>query len=127
MKSLIRPVAFALFSVVSGLAQALTIQPFTPQALTEAQQAGKPVAVHFHADWCGTCVQQEKAFRQLSSESGLDLTLLVADYDKEKDLRRQMKVRSQSTVVVFRGVEEKARSGGDTSPDRLRAVLKSAL
>lgn len=127
MQSLIRPLAFALFAVASGLAQALTIQPFTPQALAESQQAGKPVAVHFHADWCPTCVQQEKAFRQLSSESGLDLTLLVADYDKEKDLRRQMKVRSQSTVVVFKGTEEKGRSGGETSPDRLRAVLKSAL
>lgn len=127
MKTLTRLLALVAALAIHGFAHALTIAPFTPQAFAQAQQAGKPVAVHFHADWCPTCVQQEKAFRLLSAESGLDITLLVADYDKEKDLRRQMKVRSQSTLVVFRGADEKARSGGETSPERLRAVLKAAL
>ena len=108
-------------------AQALTLAPYSAQALAEAQQAGKPVAVHFHADWCGTCKTQEKSFAQLKTEPGLDITVLVADYDKEKDLRRAMKVRSQSTLVVFKGAEEKARSGGETDPAKLRAALKSAL
>jgi thioredoxin-like negative regulator of GroEL len=109
------------------LAQALEIKPFTAEALAAAQAAGQPVAVHFHADWCGTCKQQEKVLAQLKTEAGLDLTLLVADYDKEKDLRRALKVRSQSTMVVFRGKEEKARLGGDTDPAKFRAAFKAAL
>jgi thioredoxin-like negative regulator of GroEL len=109
------------------LAHALEIKPFTPEALAAAQAAGQPVAVHFHAEWCTTCKQQEKVLAQLKTEAGLDLTLLVADYDKEKDLRRALKVRSQSTMVVFRGKEERARLGGDTDPAKFRAAFKAAL
>ena len=53
--------------------------------------------------------------------------LLVADYDVEKDLRKAMKVRTQSTMVVFKGREEKARLAGDTAPDKIRAALKAGL
>ena len=116
-----------VLSAAAALAQALEVKPYTAQALAEAQSAGKPVAVHFHADWCGTCKQQEKAIAQLKGESGLDVTLLIADYDKEKDLRKALRVRSQSTMVVFRGKEEKARLGGDTEPAKFRAALKAAL
>jgi len=114
-------------SGLATLAQALTIEPYSAAALTAAQAAGRPVAIHFHADWCGTCKQQEKAFAQLRAESGLDMVLLVADYDREKDLRRQLAVRSQSTLVVFRGTAERARVGGETDPARLRAALRAAL
>ena len=116
-----------VLSAAAALAQALEVKPYTAQALAEAQAAGKPVAVHFHADWCGTCKQQEKTIAQLKGESGLDVTLLIADYDKEKDLRKALKVRSQSTMVVFRGKDEKARLGGDTEAAKFRAALKAAL
>jgi thioredoxin 1 len=123
----LRPLlATALFASATW-AQALTLAPYTPQALADAQQAGKPVAVHFHAEWCPTCKQQEKALAQLKTEAGLDITVLVADYDNVKDLRKAMKVRSQSTLVVFRGTEERARLGGDTAADKIRAALKTAL
>lgn len=114
-------------ALLAAWAQALTIQPYSADALAAAQAADKPVAVHFHADWCTTCKQQEKSFAQLKGDKNLDMVLLVADYDKEKDLRRSMKVRSQSTLVVFRGKAEKARLGGDTEPAKLRQALQAAL
>lgn len=123
----LRTALAVVLSSAAALAQALEVKPYSPEALAAAQAAGKPVAVHFHADWCGTCKQQEKAIAQLKGESGLDLMLLIADYDKEKDLRKAMKVRSQSTMVVFRGKDEKARLGGDTDPAKFRAAFKAAL
>jgi thiol:disulfide interchange protein len=126
-----RPFLRTALALVLGaaatLAQSLEVKPYSAQALAEAQAAGKPVAVHFHADWCGTCKQQEKTIAQLKGEKGLDVTLLIADYDKEKDLRKALKVRSQSTMVVFRGKEEKARLGGDTEAAKFRSALKAAL
>jgi thiol-disulfide isomerase/thioredoxin len=112
----------------SSLAQALDIKPFSAQALAAAQKAGQPVAVHFHAGWCPTCRKQATALEQLKSDKSLDaVTVLVADYDAERDLRRTMKVRSQSTLVVFKGAEERARLAGEGDGTALAAALRKAL
>ena len=127
MQTLNRLVAgLALFAAALS-AQALEIQPYTPAALSAAQQAGKPVALHFHADWCPTCRAQEKSFQSLKADKDLVLTLLVVDYDKERELKKQLQVRAQSTVIVYKGSKETARSGGETDAAKLKAVLKSAL
>lgn len=127
MKIIPRLFALACFGLVSFTAQALEIQPYTPAALSTAQQAGKPVALHFHADWCPTCRAQEKSFQGLKADKELDLTLLVVDYDKERELKKQLNVRAQSTVIVYKGAKETARSGGETDAAKLKALLKSAL
>jgi thiol-disulfide isomerase/thioredoxin len=123
----IRALMGAVIAGAATLAQALEVKPFSAETLAAAQAAGKPVAVHFHAEWCGTCKQQEKAIAQLRSETGLDVLVLVADYDKEKDLRKALRVRSQSTMVVFRGKDERARLAGDTSAEKFRTALRAAL
>ena len=110
-----------------GSAHALDIQPYSADALSAAQQAGQPVALHFHADWCPTCRAQTKVFQQFSADKVLDMTLLVVNYDKERELKRQLGVRTQSTLIVYRGAKETARLGGDTDADALRAALQSAL
>jgi thiol-disulfide isomerase/thioredoxin len=112
----------------SAMAQALEIRPYEAGALASLQGAGKPVALHFHADWCPTCVNQARALEQLKAGGQLNgITVLVADYDKEKDLKRQHKVRSQSVLVVFKGSTEVARSAGETKPEPLRQALAKAL
>ena len=114
-----------LFGAV--MAHALEINPYSAVALAEAQQADKPVALHFHADWCPTCRAQDKVLQSLKSEQGLKLTVLVANYDTEKDLKRRFKVNAQSTLVVLKGKKEAARLVGDTSSEGIRNALKSAL
>ena len=126
-RKLMIPVFFLLLAV-SGLARALDIQPYQANALQQAQASGKPVAVHFHADWCSTCKAQEKAFNGLRGDPQLKgITLLVANYDTERDLKNAMNVRSQSVVVVFRGSKETARIGGETRPDKIKTALLTAL
>jgi len=114
--------------LLTGAAQALTIKPFTRAELTAAQNAGMPVAMHFRADWCPTCRAQDKAFNTLKADPALDkVTLLQADYDQEKVLKKQMNVRAQSTVIVFKGKTEVARDVGSTEPAQLKAVFSHAL
>jgi hypothetical protein len=55
------------------------------------------------------------------------MTVLVANYDTEKQLKRQFNVRAQSTLVVLRGKDEWARLVGDTSAPNILTALKSAL
>ncbi len=112
---------------LSPMVMALDIQPYSAERLAQLQTAGKAVGVHFHAEWCGTCKTQEKALQAIKSEGSLPgVAVLVADYDKEKELRKQMKVRAQSTLVVFKGSQEVARVGGDTEAAKLKATLAKA-
>ena len=120
--------AFAALLLAAGFARALDIAPYTAAALQQAQAAGKPVALHFHADWCPTCKAQADAFRALAADPSLKpVTLLVADYDKERELKKALRVRSQSVLIVFKGATETARSGGETKPDKLKSALATAL
>jgi len=127
MKLLLHTIAAVSLLFAVTFVQALEIKSYTPAALSSAQQAGKPVALHFHAKWCPTCRAQEKSFKALQADKDLDMTLLVVDYDTERDLRKQLGVRIQSVVIVYRGSKETARAGGETQPDKLKALLKTAL
>ena len=111
---------------LAGAAHALDIAPYNAQTLAQKQQAGEAVSLHFHAKWCPTCLVQEKAFNTFKGDATVPGTLLVVDYDQERELKRQMGVRSQSTLIVFKGQEQKHRSGGVTDPQALKAALLSA-
>lgn len=122
--------AFAVFAcaLLTSTVQALDVAPYSAAALAQQQQAGKPVALHFHANWCPTCLAQDKVLDGFRSDPLFPgMTLLVVDYDQERELKRQLGVRTQSTIIVYRGSKETARIAGETDPARLRAALASAL
>jgi thiol:disulfide interchange protein len=126
--SLVRSAIATALLAASAWAQALDIQAFSDSALAQAQKDGRAVAVHFHADWCSTCKLQSKSLQALQSDDALkSVTVLVADYDKEKALKKRMNVRSQSVLVVYRGEKERARVAGETTPEALGKALKAAL
>ena len=107
-------------------AHALDIAPYSAQILAQKQQAGEAVSLHFHAKWCPTCLVQERAFNTFKGDAAVPGTLLVVDYDQERELKREMGIRSQSTLIVFKGQEQKHRSGGVTDPQALKTALLSA-
>lgn len=113
--------------LISAASYALEVKPYSPALLAQAQAGNQPVALHFHADWCPTCRAQEKVLQGLKSEPGLDLMVLVVNYDTEKELKKRFNVRAQSTFVVLRGQQEWARLVGDTDPAAIRTAFKSAL
>ena len=113
--------SFASFAVCAEL-------PFNQSQFDATRLAGGPVAVVFHADWCPTCRAQAPVLRDLAETAALKpLTLYVANFDTEKALKRSLGVIQQSTIVVFKGGKEIARSTGDTQRDRLDALLKQAV
>ena len=124
---LARLAAVAALVFASSFAHALTVVPYSAAALAAAQKAGEPVVLHFHASWCPTCRAQDKVFETLKADPSLKLTLMQADYDTEKPLEKQLKVNAQSTLIVYRGATERARSTGETDPARLKTLLQGAL
>lgn len=126
MNTLHKTLASLALLVSTSWAHALDIKPYSPQAFADLQAANQPVALHFHADWCSTCKAQDKIFDGWKGDTRVPGTLLVVNYDNEKELRRKMGIRMQSTVVSFKGNSEKARLAGDSDPKALRNVLEAA-
>ena len=103
-------------------------RPFDNAAFEAAQAAGKPVLVEIHADWCPTCKAQKPVLDKLSGQpkySGIER--FRVDYDAQKDQVKRFKAKMQSTLVVYRGKDEVARSVGETDEGRIRALLDKAL
>ena len=64
---------------------------------------------------------------ELTAVENVALPLLVVDYDLERALRQKLGVRTQSTLIVYRGNRETARLAGETDAGKLKAALRSAL
>lgn len=129
---LIRTFTRTLFVVFIGLlsltTQALTIDDYDPVVIKKAQATGQSYALAFHADWCPTCKQQATVFEQLKADPALkNVTIYNVDYDGETELKKALKVRTQSTVIVYKGAKETARSVADTSVDGLKQILAKSL
>lgn len=122
----IKYLAGLALAATTSLALALDIQPYSPETLAARQKAGEAVALHFHADWCPTCRAQEKVFNGWKGDASVPGTLLVVNYDKERELKRQLGVRTQSTVIAYKGSKETGRLAGETDQAALRAVLASS-
>ncbi len=118
----------ALFTtlLLGSLAQALTVEPYSAQALATLQARDKPVALHFHADWCPTCRAQDKSLVALKADASLPVTVLTVNYDKESDLKKQLRIQTQSTFVIYHGTVEKNSVIGETSPTPISKRLPGA-
>jgi thioredoxin len=101
---------------------------FDNSAFKKAQESGQTVLVDFHATWCPVCAKQKPALDKLLGEKEFQgVKAFVADYDTSTELKKQMRIASQSTLVLFKGKREVARSTGVTDPSELRALLRKGL
>lgn len=103
-------------------------EKFTDAALETAQKAGKPILVEVAAPWCPVCKAQAPILEGLAKNAKFkNFVFLKMDFDTQKDEQRKLNVRSQSTLIVFKGTNEVGRSIGDTKPESVEALLAKAL
>jgi thiol-disulfide isomerase/thioredoxin len=80
------------------------------------------------AEWCTVCNKQEIIVAELLEEPRFkDLTLFIADFDRERELRRRLRIVLQSTFVVFNDGKEVARATGQTDKAVIAALFAKAL
>jgi len=127
-RSLILAAATASILAHSPFANAAERMSFTPQAFEAAQKAGSPILVDISAPWCPTCKAQKPIVSQLTSTPRFkDLKIFDVDFDSQKDAVRAFNARTQSTLIVFKGAQETARSVGDTIASSIASLLDKAI
>ena len=128
MKAGIQSLLAVLSLAVAIGALAAETRPFEQATFEALQAANKPVLIDVYADWCPICKAQEPVISELLTRPEFkDYTVLRVNYDTQKDVRRALRVSQQSTLIVYRGKQEVARSIGDTRRDSIAATLHKAL
>jgi thioredoxin 1 len=113
---------------LGSIASAATKKPFDQTAFDAAQAAGKPILVEVTAPWCPTCKAQAPILSRLQGEPKFkELVSFEIDFDSQKDLLRKFNVRTQSTLIVFKGKQEAGRSTGDTNADSIASLLGKSI
>ena len=93
-----------------------------------AQNSGKTIVVDVYATWCPTCRAQAPILDELRAEKASKDTLFVkVNFDDHKPFLRANRIPRQSTVLVFKGKKEVARSIAQTNRAALRKVILDAI
>lgn len=105
-----------------------TEAPFTQQAFDASQKQGKLILVHVNAPWCPFCAKQRPIIAQLVTEPKFkDLVVYTIDFDTQKEQLKEFGVQKQSTLIVFKGPAEKARSTGETDPAKIESMVAQSV
>lgn len=117
-----------LLSGTTILATAGEIKAYSQPEFEALAQAGQSVIVDVSAPWCPTCKAQKPIVESLAKQPAYkDVTILMVDFDSEKNLLRKFKVNMQSTLIVFKAGQETARSVGDSTPAGIEGIFKKAI
>ncbi len=124
----------SLIAAIAGLpllpfvsAQAAETE-FTMKAFEAAQKDGKRILVDVWASWCPTCKAQQPILKSLlNAPENKDLVFLRVNFDTQLDVLKAFKVQQQSTLIMFKGTKEVARTVGDTTPAGIAKLVGSAI
>ncbi len=95
---------------------------------TEDMKAGRTVLVAVHADWCTDCRAQGPIITRLMKEPAYeDAVGYVVDFDSERAFLADHKVRTQSTLIIFKNGEEVGRAVAITREKDIRALFENGL
>lgn len=104
------------------------IKPYSQQEFEALALAGKSVVVDVSAPWCPTCKAQKPIVESLAKQPAYkDVTILMVDFDSEKNVLKQFKVNMQSTLIGFKAGQETSRSVGDSTPAGIETLFKKAV
>lgn len=121
-------VAMAALFALTPAAAAPGWTSYSDASFSSAQNAGKTIVVDVHAKWCPTCRAQQPILNELRADKRFkDVVFVKVDFDREKAFLRANRVPRQSTILVFKGKKETARSIAETNRERLRGVVLGAI
>ena len=114
-----------LFTLILAAPAAMAAQMWDKAAFEAAQSAGSPILVHVTAPWCPTCKAQKPTVDKLESANPA-LKVFSVDFDSQKEALAILGVKSQSTLISYRGKVEMGRSTAVTAPAAITELVVRA-
>ena len=101
---------------------------YTQQEFDSLLTLGKPIVVHIHADWCGTCKAQDVQINAaINSTEFKDVTFFEVDYDTQRKILKFFNIKIQSTIIIFKNGKEVDRIAMERDAVELQTFLKKSL
>ncbi|MDG5497530.1 thioredoxin [Niveispirillum sp. BGYR6] len=94
---------------------------------TEVLQAGQPVLVDFHAQWCGPCKAMAPALEDVAREYEGLARIVKVDIDAQPGLAQTYSIRGVPTLLLVAGGEVKERYTGGLGRGKLSEILERHL
>ncbi len=117
---------FLLLTISNTAFAAEGVQTYQPERFNHAQYHDQMIVVDIYKDGCGTCAKQEPAL-QAAREIYPDAAFFRVDFARDKEAVKRFRAIKQSTIIVFKGDQERARSMGETNKEKiLQMIAKGA-
>jgi len=126
--SLLSPAAFAQAQTPAAVEQTgprATVLSFETEAQVNTLAAEGKTVVFFFASWCPNCRATVAELNARWADVNPDLTLVIADYDKESALKGKYGVTYQDTFVLLDAAGEPIKSWNAGGVDGLNANTAS--
>ncbi len=98
---------------------------FTKDTFKKAQIAGKTVVINSWNKYCGTCIKQEKVFKQAKND--FKNVLFLTFEQSNKDIAKYLKIDYRSTIVIYKNNKEIARAIGVTEKKEIYSLINKGI
>ncbi|MCG8358298.1 MAG: thioredoxin family protein [Kiloniellales bacterium] len=117
---------------IAPAARASDMLDYSDGLIEQALAEGKTVFVDYSADWCSTCLRQERVVEALRSENPKydeAMIFVRVDWDRFKShkVATARKIPRRSTLILLRGDQELGRIVAGTSQDVIKELMDKGL
>ncbi len=125
---LLRKMLVLVMALSMPLLAHATGTPYKQAEFDTLQKAGSPTLIFIHATWCSVCKAQTKILDELLPQAEFrQIKVLRVDFDSQKAIVKSFNTSYQSTLIVYKGGKEVARTVAETNKDNITALLRKAL
>lgn len=92
----------------------------------KAQAENKMIVIDVYKDGCGTCARQKPAINEARVQYP-DAVFFKVDFVNDKKAVKRFKAIKQSTIIVFKGKQEKGRVLGETNREKILTLISQGV
>ncbi|MFT4030904.1 MAG: thioredoxin family protein [Siphonobacter sp.] len=87
----------------------------------------EPILIEFYTDWCEPCRKMDPHLNALKDEFGDDLEILKIDADKNKTLKKYLKIQSIPTFILYQRGQQLWRQAGGLPAEKLYQIIREKI